>query len=278
MRLWHCETSPLRAHYTTMPLAKVSDLTKSPARNKGSKADALANKKKGPTTTAGTKIKAKAKSAPATQSRPTWEFEFSAWSHGLFPVAGVDEAGRGPLAGPVVAAAVILPEGFFHPHLNDSKQVKPEVRAELAEILRTTPGVEIGVGIATVEEIDSINILRATFLAMRRAVHALGPHPAALLIDGNQRPGGGLPQITIVEGDARSLSIAAASIIAKEWRDAHMRTLHDTHPLYGFAQHKGYGTAAHRAALMQHGPCGEHRRSFLGALREETGWLFGSGE
>ncbi|HSI84296.1 MAG TPA: ribonuclease HII [Candidatus Methylacidiphilales bacterium] len=210
---------------------------------------------------------------PAT--RPTWEFEYSAWSHGLFPVAGVDEAGRGPLAGPVVAAAVILPEGFAHPHLNDSKQVKPETRAELAEFLRNTPGIEIGVGIATVDEIDSINILRATFLAMRRAVHALGVHPAALLIDGNQRPGGGLPQITIVEGDARSLSIAAASIIAKEWRDAHMRTLHETHPHYGFAQHKGYGTAAHRTAIKQHGPCLEHRRSFLSGLLEETGLLFG---
>ncbi|PTY03496.1 ribonuclease HII [Verrucomicrobia bacterium LW23] len=214
----------------------------------------------------------------AAGPRPDWRFEYQAWAHGLFPVAGVDEAGRGPLAGPVVAAAVILPEGFAHPQLHDSKQVKPAVRAELAHVLRTTPGVEIGLGVATVEEIDAINILRATFLAMRRAVQALGPSPAALLIDGNQLPGGGLPQIALVEGDARSLSIAAASIIAKEWRDAHMCDAHALHPHYDFPRHKGYATAAHRDAIRRHGPCPLHRRSFLGGLLEETGWLFPDGD
>ncbi|HEY8964999.1 MAG TPA: ribonuclease HII [Candidatus Methylacidiphilales bacterium] len=177
-------------------------------------------------------------------------------------VAGIDEAGRGPLAGPVVAAAVILPEDFSHPLLNDSKQLSAEERAAVALVLRSHPGVLYAVAEASPEEIDAINILRATLLAMRRAVEALPSRPHYVLIDGRDCPPVNIPGKAVVKGDAKVASIAAASILAKETRDATMVAWAKAHPEYGFDIHKGYGTAQHLAALAAHGPTPIHRRSF----------------
>ena len=178
------------------------------------------------------------------------------------PICGVDEAGRGPLAGDVYAAAVILPEEYDLPGLDDSKKLTAKARERLYESIKAQ-AVAWAVGIATVDEIAEINILRAALLAMKRAVEAL-PVPAAFaLIDGNQRPPLSIPCETLVHGDARCASIAAASILAKVSRDRAMVALDEQYPGYGFAQHKGYGTRAHYEALEQLGPCFVHRLSFL---------------
>jgi len=178
------------------------------------------------------------------------------------PVCGVDEAGRGPLAGDVYAAAVILPEAYDLPGLNDSKQCGAKLREALYEAIKEQ-AVAWAVGISTVEEIAQINILRAALLAMRRAVEAL-PQPAAFaLVDGLQRPPLSIPCEAVVRGDARCASIAAASIIAKVSRDCAMVKLDEQYPGYGFARHKGYGTRAHYEALERLGPCFVHRLGFL---------------
>lgn len=184
-----------------------------------------------------------------------------------FPVCGVDEAGRGPLAGPVVAAAVLLPCGpvpGWCTGINDSKQVKQAKREALAEIIRAQ--APFGIGMASVEEIDTVNILQATFLAMGRAVEALalaaGRMPSLALVDGNQRPPLPCGVETLVEGDALSLSIAAASILAKVTRDKIMGELARQYPGYGWETNQGYGTARHRDAIRQLGPTPHHRRSF----------------
>jgi ribonuclease HII len=180
------------------------------------------------------------------------------------PVAGIDEAGRGPLAGPVVAAAVIFDAGRLPRKIaraiDDSKKLAPETRETLFEAIR--PYAEIGIGQASVEEIDRYNILKATFLAMYRARVALPRAPAIALVDGNQAPKLGCEVRTIVGGDGISLSIAAASIVAKVTRDRLMTSLAETYPGYGWITNKGYGTAEHRSALLHLGPCPEHRRSF----------------
>lgn len=177
-------------------------------------------------------------------------------------VCGVDEAGRGPLAGPVVAAAVHFTSATQAPKgLNDSKQLKASTRDALFAQLQNC--AQIGVGIASVEEIDRLNIWGATTLAMRRAVAGLATPPAMALVDGKIIPKAlGCEAIALVQGDARSLSIAAASIIAKVTRDRMMEELHASFPHYGFARHMGYGTAQHQRALAEHGPCPAHRRSF----------------
>ncbi len=179
-------------------------------------------------------------------------------------IAGIDEAGRGPLAGPVVAAAVIL-TGKAIRGLDDSKKLPTAARATLARRIRDR--CIVGVGLASVEEIDGLNILRATMLAMTRAVAALGVEPTQCLIDGDKTPHRWCddwrwPARAIVGGDAKERCISAASIVAKEHRDALMRDAALAHPAYGFDRHKGYGTAAHLAALREHGPCPLHRQSF----------------
>ncbi|MCH8169207.1 MAG: ribonuclease HII [Proteobacteria bacterium] len=176
-------------------------------------------------------------------------------------ICGVDEAGRGPWAGPVVAAAVVLDRGCIPPGLDDSKKLTPRRRAALFDAIRAAASV--GVGIASVEEIDALNILRANDLAMLRAIGALQPAPEAALIDGNRVPPG-LPcrARALVGGDGRSLSIAAASIVAKVTRDRIMGELAGAHPGYGWERNMGYGTAEHRAALIRLGVTPHHRRSF----------------
>ena len=176
------------------------------------------------------------------------------------PVAGVDEAGRGPLAGPVVAAAVILPERGVPRGIDDSKKLTAQARADL--YARLTRVALFGVGIATVEEIDRINIYWATMLAMTRAVDALSVVPAMVLIDGNAKPRWDRPCTTIVGGDAICISIAAASIIAKHHRDRLMIEADSAHPGYGWASNKGYGCPQHKEALGRLGPSPLHRRSF----------------
>jgi ribonuclease HII len=176
------------------------------------------------------------------------------------PLVGVDEAGRGPLAGPVVAAAVVLPERGIPRGIDDSKKVPAPLRAELcARIERIAL---VGVGIATVEEIDRLNIYWATMLAMTRAVEALGVAPGMVMIDGNAKPRWDHPCVTVVGGDALCLSIAAASIVAKHKRDLMMIEYDAQHPGYGWASNKGYGCPAHRDALTRLGPTPLHRRSF----------------
>jgi ribonuclease HII len=176
-------------------------------------------------------------------------------------MAGVDEVGRGPLAGPVVAAAVILDERRTIRGLNDSKLLQPEERERLDVAIRRK-AVCCSVAEASVEEIDRFNILRAALLAMRRAVEGLSAQPSIVLVDGNQRPELAMPVRTVVGGDAKVRAISAASIIAKVHRDRLLMALHDEHPQYGFDGHKGYSTPEHLAALRQHGACPHHRRSF----------------
>lgn len=195
--------------------------------------------------------------------------EQTAWSQGHLILAGVDEAGRGPLAGPVVAAAVAMPREFLEAEqtrrlsgLNDSKQLTAARRETFFELLVSEPVVAYGVGRAEVEEIDAINILRATHLAMNRAVQAMGRAVDLLLVDGRLVPGLPFASRAIVKGDAQSLLIAAASVIAKVTRDRLLLELDRQFPGYGLAQHKGYGTAAHLDALRRLGPCPVHRRSF----------------
>jgi ribonuclease HII len=196
-------------------------------------------------------------------------FEQEQWSRGHLRVAGVDEAGRGPLAGPVVAAAVVFQRDFVEREsleslslLTDSKQVSEPRREAFFELLQSSDAVEIGVGVADVGEIDRINILRATHAAMKRAVEALPELPDHILVDGRPVPGLPVSSTSIVKGDSLSLSIAAASIIAKVTRDRTMRELDAVYPGYGFAGHKGYGTQAHVQALLEHGPTPVHRMSF----------------
>ena len=183
-------------------------------------------------------------------------------SEGFTRVAGVDEAGRGPLAGPVVAAACILPEGTLFENLNDSKQLTPEQREILFAQIIACPHLIYGIGIIDVKTIDRVNILQATFLAMRQAVAALSIPPDYLLIDGSQLPHFEIPTEALIQGDGLSLSIAAASIIAKVTRDRLMIDLDAKYPKYGFKQHKGYATEQHLEAIRQHGHCPIHRKSF----------------
>ncbi len=175
-------------------------------------------------------------------------------------VCGIDEAGRGPWAGPVVAAAVILESGNIPAGLNDSKKLTEAKREALFEPIMAA--AQVGVGIVDADMIDEINILQATYLAMRNAVTALSVSPHVALVDGNRAPPLSIRVQTIIGGDGKSLSIAAASIIAKVTRDRMMMQLHADHPAYGFDRHKGYGTAAHAKALTVHGPCPAHRKSF----------------
>lgn len=181
-------------------------------------------------------------------------------------VAGVDEAGRGPLAGPVVAAAVILDEERPIAGLADSKALSPSQREALAELIRAR-ALSAAVAVATVEEIDRLNILQATLLAMQRAVAGLRLRPALVLVDGNRLPLLSIRAQAIVRGDARVAAISAASILAKVTRDRLMLELDAQHPGYGFGAHKGYGTAAHLAALARLGPCAAHRQSFAPVKR-----------
>jgi ribonuclease HII len=181
---------------------------------------------------------------------------------GISSIAGIDEAGRGALAGPVVAAAVILPEKFRHRKLNDSKQLLPEKRQEIYDDLVANNDIAWGIGIVDSVEIDTINILRASHKAMRIAVAALAIQPQHVLIDGLPVFPFPLPQTAIIDGDCYSLSIAAASVIAKVTRDVIMRDFCARFPEYCFSQHKGYGTELHLLKLHEHGPCPIHRRSF----------------
>ena len=191
--------------------------------------------------------------------------EGQALSNGARLVAGIDEVGRGPLAGPVVAAAVVLDIRRLPAGIDDSKVLSAAARERLFDALLAT--ARIGIGLASSEEIDRINIRQATFLAMVRALSNLGAKPCLALVDGNDRPPLRCPVETIVGGDAQVLSIAAASIVAKVARDRLMCRLGERYPEYGFDGHKGYATACHRDALGLHGPCPEHRRTFA-SVRE----------
>lgn len=186
---------------------------------------------------------------------------------GFSRVAGVDEVGRGCLAGPVVAAAVILPPGCILPGLDDSKRVEPEERALLAREIRVR-ALAFGLGVVEARDIDSGDILRASLEAMRQAVGRLAPGPDVLLVDAVRVPGVSIPQLPIVHGDALSASIAAASIVAKVHRDGLLEQLGQRHPVYGFDQHKGYGTPEHWEALRLFGPCPQHRLTFRGVVPE----------
>lgn len=182
---------------------------------------------------------------------------------GLEIIAGIDEAGRGPLAGPVVAAAVILPQRFRHKTLTDSKMLTPRQRDRIHGELTGNPNVCWSVAVVLHDEIDRINILRATHQAMRRAAQSLAKTPQHVLIDGLPVRPFPIPQTALVKGDALSLSIAAASVIAKVTRDRIMREMDALYPDYGFAQHKGYCTELHLERLQTHGPCPIHRKTFL---------------
>ena len=188
-------------------------------------------------------------------------------TQGYTLVCGVDEVGRGCIAGPVVACAVIMPQGVTIPGVNDSKQLAPMERAELAEIIKSR-AVTYGVGWVSAEDIDSMGIQPATFEAMRRAIQGMSVTPTALLIDGRGKAESlhlesDIRCSFIVRGDSASHSIAAASIVAKVERDNYMIQMHETHPLYGFNQHKGYGTDTHRAAILENGVCALHRKTFM---------------
>lgn len=195
-------------------------------------------------------------------------FENECRANGYSAICGIDEAGRGPLAGNVVAAAVILPEGFLPEGLNDSKKLSEKKRERLYDII--TQNAIWAVGKATPAEIDELNILNATMLAMNRAVSALSTSADFALVDGNCARGFSIPTKTVVGGDAKSPSIAAASIIAKVTRDRECLLLDEKYPEYGFKKHKGYPTAEHRAKVIEIGPCPEHRLSFL-SFAKRTG-------
>ncbi len=191
-----------------------------------------------------------------------WEFENKHFAEGYRLICGVDEAGRGPLAGPVCAAAVILPANIEIPGLNDSKKLSDKKRRELFPII-CEQAVAYGIAFADHKEIDEINILQATYLAMERAIGALQVKPEFALIDGNRAKDFGIPLETVIGGDGRSASIAAASVLAKVTRDDYMLKMAENYPGYGFEVHKGYGTKAHYAALQELGPCPIHRMTFL---------------
>jgi len=205
-----------------------------------------------------------------------FKFERELLSRGVLVIAGVDEAGRGPLAGPVVAAAAILPSewceiGLPYPlrGLNDSKQLTPEAREEYYAALTSDGRVRFGVAAVAVSVIDTVNILQATYRAMNEALAQLQPPPDHVLVDGWRVSSFRFPQTAIVDGDCKSYSIAGASVIAKVTRDRMMVEFDRQFPLYGFAAHKGYGTPQHLAALAQHGPCPIHRRSFAPVSQPE---------
>lgn len=191
-----------------------------------------------------------------------WEIEDSFYADGVNVICGVDEAGRGPLAGPVCAAAVILPPHLEIPGLTDSKKLTDKKRRELYPIIKEQ-AIAYGIGMASEQEIDEINILQATFLAMQRALDQLNIKPDLALIDGNREKDFGISVKTVVKGDSLSMNIAAASILAKVTRDDLMVKLAEEYPQYGFEIHKGYGTKAHYAALTVHGPSPIHRMTFL---------------
>ena len=191
-----------------------------------------------------------------------WEIENGCFAEGYNILCGVDEAGRGPLAGPVCAAAVILPPNTEIPGLNDSKKLTDKKRRELMPVIKEM-AIGYGIAFADEKEIDEINILQATYLAMKRAIDMLPVKPDLALVDGNRAGDFGLPVKTVVKGDSLSASIAAASILAKVTRDDLMLSLAEKYPQYGFEIHKGYGTKAHYAALTEHGPCEIHRMTFL---------------
>ncbi len=199
----------------------------------------------------------------ARRKLPTTEFEAALWAQGLTQVAGADEAGRGAWAGPVVAAAVILDPARVPPGLDDSKRLSPARREQLCAVIETAAR-SVGVGVVDADVIDRINILEATRQALRQALAALAPEAEFALLDALALPELALPQRAIVKGDARCASIAAASIVAKTRRDRLMTALDAQYPAYGFARHKGYGTAYHWQALRQHGPCPAHRLTFRG--------------
>lgn len=191
-----------------------------------------------------------------------WEIEDNLYTEEIHVICGVDEAGRGPLAGPVCAAAVILPAHLELPGLNDSKKLTDKKRRELFPIIKEN-AIAYGIGFASEKEIDEINILQATFLAMERAIAQLEISPDLVLIDGNREKNFGIPVKTVIKGDSLSANIAAASILAKVTRDDLMLEMAKKYPEYQFDVHKGYGTKAHYAALTAHGPSPIHRMTFL---------------
>lgn len=191
-----------------------------------------------------------------------WSIEREWYQKGFTCICGVDEAGRGPLAGPVCAAAVILPRDLVIPGMDDSKKLSDKKRRELFPLIKEQ-AIAYGVGLASHEEIDTVNILQATYLAMERALSELRVKPDLALIDGNRAKDFGVPAETVIKGDSLSMSIAAASVLAKVTRDDLMLQMAEEYPGYGFDIHKGYGTKAHYEALTQYGPCPIHRMSFL---------------
>lgn len=194
---------------------------------------------------------------------PDYEFEKAAVNSGFSCICGVDEAGRGPLAGPVCAAAVILPEGAVIEGLDDSKKLTEKKREKLYDIIKET-AIAYSVAYGTLEEIETVNILEATYLAMNRAIEGLSVKPDFALIDGNRIPRGiKIPCETIVKGDSKSMSVAAASVLAKVTRDRLMLEYDKKYPEYNFKKHKGYGTKEHTELIKQYGPCEIHRFSFL---------------
>jgi ribonuclease HII len=197
------------------------------------------------------------------REKDSFSFERQLCGQGFTAVAGTDEAGRGPLAGPVVAACVVLPAGCDFTLFRDSKKTSAAERVRLYDLLIDI-GADIGVGIGTVEAIAEINILQASLLAMKKSVEALAGKPDFLLVDGKFPVPIFMPQKSLVGGESRSASIAAASIVAKEERDCLMRKYHRQYPQYNFARHKGYPTAEHRRLIIEHGPCAIHRRTFKG--------------
>lgn len=193
------------------------------------------------------------------------EFEKEALAKGYKSVCGVDEAGRGPLAGPVCAATVILPEGVIIDGVNDSKKLSEKKRESLFDVIREQ-ALSYSIAYATVDEIEEINILNATMLAMRRAIDGLDIKADYAMIDGNKIPPIDIDAECIVKGDAKSMSIACASILAKVSRDRLLYKYAEEYPMYGFDKHKGYGTKVHREAILKYGPCPYHRKSFLKKL------------
>lgn len=191
-----------------------------------------------------------------------WRIEHDCYAGGFDCICGVDEAGRGPLAGPVCAAAVILPKDLVIPGLNDSKKLTDKKRRELFDVI-TQESETYGIAFASEQEIDAFNILQATFLAMERALSQLQIRPDLALVDGNRAPQFPLPVKTVVKGDSLSANIAAASVLAKVTRDRLMEELDETYPVYGFAVHKGYGTKRHYEAIREYGPSPVHRMTFL---------------
>ena len=191
-----------------------------------------------------------------------WELENELFDSGIAVLCGVDEAGRGPLAGPVCAAACILPRGLEIEGLNDSKKLSEKRRDALYDVIKGQ-ALAYGIAFATVEEIEELNILGATYLAMNRAIAQLSVTPDLALIDGNRNKGIEIPSQPVVKGDSKCADIAAASILAKVTRDRYMLELDKEYPMYGFGKHKGYGTKDHYAAIREHGMCPAHRPSFL---------------